>query len=272
MGVTSYIEVWDIAAARARSILTLPFRVEAPNWHPDGRSLMVNSDGALYHVPLDKPRLELIDTGGVGRLNNDHGFSPDGSQIIFSAHRGNGAEMFLMPARGGPPQLISPAAPSWFHGWHGDWLVYPAVRGQGPLDIYRMPAGGGAEQRLTGRQGHADGPDFAADGSRIYFNSDRGGHAQIWVMAADGGGQRQLWADANVNWFPHPSPCGRWLIWLAYPPLTQGHPADVPVQIGIGTPAGENRQMLTGFIGGQGTMNVPNWAPDGSAFAYIRYG
>jgi hypothetical protein len=29
--------------------------------------------------------------------------------------------------------------------------------------------------------------------------------------------------------------------------------------------------VIAAFNGGQGTMNVPNWAPDGSAFAYVRY-
>jgi Tol biopolymer transport system component len=28
---------------------------------------------------------------------------------------------------------------------------------------------------------------------------------------------------------------------------------------------------LLSFTGGQGTMNVPNWSPDGRAFAYMRY-
>jgi hypothetical protein len=25
------------------------------------------------------------------------------------------------------------------------------------------------------------------------------------------------------------------------------------------------------FVGGQGTINVPSWAPDCHAFAYVRY-
>jgi Tol biopolymer transport system component len=90
-------------------------------------------------------------------------------------------------------------------------------------------------------------------------------------MAADGSGQRKLFADDQVNWFPHPSPCGRHLVWLAYPPGTQGHPADLPVALVLGDPEGANRRRLIEFNGGQGTMNVPNWAPDGSAFAFVRY-
>jgi hypothetical protein len=30
-------------------------------------------------------------------------------------------------------------------------------------------------------------------------------------------------------------------------------------------------RRLVSFICGQGRMNVPNWAPDGHAFAFVRY-
>ena len=134
-----------------------------------------------------------------------------------------------------------------------------------------MPATGGAETRLTQDAGHSDGPDYSHDGRRIYWNCDRDGHAQIWVMRADGSDQRKLFDDGYVNWFPHPSPCGRHVIYLAYPPGTLGHPADLPVAICRANPDGSNRSRLIDLNGGQGTMNVPNWAPDGSAFAYVRY-
>ena len=90
-------------------------------------------------------------------------------------------------------------------------------------------------------------------------------------MATDGSGQRKLFADEYVNWFPHPSPCGRHLLYLAYPPGTLGHPADLPVALVLADPEGGNRRRVLEFNGGQGTINVPNWAPDGSAFAYVRY-
>ena len=35
---------------------------------------------------------------------------------------------------------------------------------------------------------------------------------------------------------------------------------------------GANRRTVAAFNGGQGSINVPCWAPDGSAFAYVRYG
>jgi len=215
-----------------------------------------------------------VDTGFATRCNNDHGISPDGKTIVISNHRDNGSEIFLLPSGGGDPQLISPEAPSWWHGWSPDGarLAYVAARGdRRVIDVYTIAVTGGAETRLTQGEGHCDGPDYSADGSRIYYNCDRDGHAQIWVMNADGSGQRKLFADDHVNWFPHPSPDGRHILYLAYPPGTLGHPADLPVALRLMDPDGSNRRQILTFTGGQGSINVPCWSPDGAAFAYVRY-
>ena len=74
-----------------------------------------------------------------------------------------------------------------------------------------------------------------------------------------------------VNWFPHPSPDGRHLLYLAYPPGTTGHPADLAVALVLADPEGGNRRRVLEFNGGQGTINVPSWAPDSKAFAFVRY-
>ena len=80
-----------------------------------------------------------------------------------------------------------------------------------------------------------------------------------------------MFGDDQVNWFPHPSPDGRHLVYLAYPPGTAGHPADLEVALVLCDPEGRDRRTVRRITGGQGTINVPSWAPDGSAFAYVRY-
>ncbi len=273
MTYRSSLEVYDLATRSVRVILQTDRLIEAPNWHPSGDWLLVNGDGLLWRVPLDVPQLEQIDTGSARQCNNDHGISPDGTQIVLSSHRDSGSEIFVMPVSGGEPRLVSPQAPSWWHGWSPDGarLAYVAARGSRVIDVYTQSADGGPEQRLTNGEGHCDGPDYSPDGSRIYYNCDRDGHAQIWVMAADGSGQRKLFADEYVNWFPHPSPDGRHVLYLAYPPGTEGHPRDLDVALCLMDPDGENRRRVLEFNGGQGTINVPCWAPDSRAFAYMRY-
>lgn len=270
----SFIETYDVTSGRVTAVLAVEGRIEAPNWGPSGDWLLVNGEGRLFRVPLDKPALVPVDTGAAVRCNNDHGISPDGATIILSSHHeGEGSQVYLVPVAGGEPVKVSPEAPSWWHGVSPDGrrLAYVAARGGSRVvDVYTLVPGQ-AEVRLTRGEGHCDGPDFSPDGSLIYYNCDRTGHAQIWVMSADGSGQRQLFEDGLVNWFPHPSPDGRQLLYLAYPAGTMGHPADLSVALVLCDPEGGNRRRVRKFTGGQGSINVPCWAPDGSAFAYVRY-
>ena len=271
----SSLEIYTIADGTCRVVLQSDATIEAPNWHPNGAGLLINSDGRLFRVPLVAPEMVLVDTGLATKCNNDHGISPDGKTIVLSSHHaGRGSEIYTMPVNGGEVRLISSDAPSWWHGWSPDGarLAYVAARGGSRvIDVYTMPVTGGEETRLTFGEGHCDGPDYSPDGALIYYNCDRGGHAQIWVMSADGSNQRQLFADDYVNWFPHPSPDGRHILYLAYPPGTQGHPADLSVALCLMNLDGTNRRRVIEMTGGQGSINVPCWAPDGSAFAYVRY-
>lgn len=270
----SIIETYEVASGVVREVLAVDGRIEAPNWDPSGATLLVNAGGRLFRVPLAEPALLPVDTGFADRCNNDHGISPDGTRIVLSHHRGQGSEIFTLPAAGGEPVPVTRHAPSWWHGWSPDGarLAYVAARGGSRVvDVYTIGVEGGEEQRLTYGEGHCDGPDYSADGARIYYNCDRGGHAQIWVMAVDGTGQRQVFEDDTVNWFPHPSPDGETLVYLAYPSGTTGHPADLPVALVLCDTEGRQRRVVRKFIGGQGTINVPSWAPDGRAFAYVRY-
>jgi hypothetical protein len=77
--------------------------------------------------------------------------------------------------------------------------------------------------------------------------------------------------DALVNWFPHPSPNGAHVLYLAYPAGTQGHPADLDVTLRLMPAGGGLTSDLCQLHGGQGTINVPCWAPDSQRFAFVRY-
>ncbi|MGW0203539.1 hypothetical protein [Nonomuraea sp. NPDC003201] len=61
-------------------------------------------------------------------------------------------------------------------------------------------------------------------------------------------------------------------MYLSYPPGTTGHPADLPVELRlVSVDAWQEPETLVALHGGQGTINVPSWAPDGSAFAFVDY-
>ena len=94
----------------------------------------------------------------------------------------------------------------------------------------------------------------------------------IWRMKSDGSSQEQITPGAEyVDWFPHPSPDGTWLIFLSYGKSVTGHPADKDVVLRIMPLAGGTPRVLATLFGGQGTINVPSWAPDSKSVAFVSY-
>ena len=140
------------------------------------------------------------------------------------------------------------------------------------FDIYTIATSGGEETRLTTAKGLDDGPDYSPDGRHIYFNSERTGTMKIWRMNADGTNQEQVTsAGDSADWFPHPSPDGKWLVFLSYDKTVTGHPADKDVVLRIMPLSGGTPRALATLFGGQGTINVPSWSPDSKYVAFVSY-
>ena len=149
---------------------------------------------------------------------------------------------------------------------------WPTAPRDGEFDVYTIPVEGGSETRLTTAPGLDDGPDFTPDGKQIYFNSTRSGLMKIWRMNADGTSQDQVTDDAEyVDWFPHPSPDGKWLVFVSYDKSITGHPADKDVVLRVMPLAGGKPRVLATLFGGQGTINVPSWSPDSKSVAFVSY-
>ena len=216
--VSSTLEIIDIKTLDRKIVYQTDELLEAPNWTRDGRSLIYNSKGLLYIIPADGGLPNLIPTDFATRINNDHGISPDGTQLVISDQTETGKSLiYTLPIAGGKPKKITPLGPSYWHGWSpdGKTLAYCAER-NGNFDIYTIPAEGGREERLTEAEGLDDGPDYAPDGKYIYFNSERSGTMQIWRMNLDGSGKEQLTTDKYNDWFAHPSPDGKWLVYISF--------------------------------------------------------
>jgi TolB protein len=271
----SRLELLDVASGHREIIYHTDAVFEAPNWTRDGKALIFNSQGRLYRFDLEKKTAALIDTGDVVRNNNDHVISFDGNMLAISSHTGkeNHSMVHTLPLGGGKPKRITPTGPSYLHGWSpdGKFLVYTGLR-NGDYDIYRIPVEGGDEIRLTTAPGLDDGPEYTPDGRYIYFNSVRSGHMQIWRMKPDGSDQEQLTDDEYNNWFPHISPDGKWVAFLTYL-VNEAEPSDHPparrVYLRMMPLDGGTPKVLAYLYGGQGTMNVPSWSPDGKRMAFV---
>ena len=279
--IGSHLELLDVASGRREIVLSSAPPFEAPNWTPDGRALVYNTSGAsegrgrLHRFDLATRVSSVIDTGFAIRNNNDHVLSFDGTMLGISDHSTDAHEstIYTLPASGGTPRRITSKTPSYLHGWSPDgrFLIYTGGR-NGEFDIYTIPSDGSApETRLTDSVGLDDGPEWSPDGRFIYFNSIRSGKMQIWRMRPDGSAAERITNDDYNNWFPHPSPDGRQLAFLSYggDVAPADHPYYKHVYIRLMPAEGGTPRVLAYVYGGQGTINVPSWSPDGKMLAFV---
>jgi hypothetical protein len=269
----STLETVAIASKDRRVVYHTRGLIEAPNWSPDGKFFVFNRQGRMYRLPREGGEPQVIETGFANHCNNDHGFSPDGTRLAISHHgQDRQSRVYLVPTTGGTPVEVTPAGPSYWHGWSpdGKTLTYCAER-SGNFDIYTMAGPGGKEVRLTTADGLDDGPDYSPDGQFIYFNSDRTGRMTIWRMRPDGSQQEQITDGDSNDWFPHPSPDGKWIVFLSYDKDVSGHPANQQVSLRLRPVTGGEVQVLAKLFGGQGTINVPSWSPDSKQLAFVSY-
>jgi Tol biopolymer transport system component len=290
--VESTLEVIEIAGGQygggnRRVVRHFNSKIEAPNWSRDGSYLLYNSGGLIYRIPVEGGEPSVVNTGPHQRNNNDHGISPDGTQLIISdqSQPDNISRIYLLPIEGSdsPREVVShPTARSYWHAWtpDGRTIAYtasrPDVMGHEDYDIWARDIAGGPERNLTSHMGLDDGPEYSPDGRYLYWNSVRSGHMAIWRADPDGANPQQLTFDtAYRDWFPHISPDGRWMVFLSFyadDVELSDHPPNRSVVLRVmPTDGSAPPRVLTRFFGGQGTINVPSWSPDSRHVAFVSY-
>jgi len=276
LALYSTLQAIEIAEAsrRADVVFTGRGRFQAPNWSRDGSSLIFNQDGRLYRIPIKGGAPQPIDTGKATDCTGSHGLSPDGTLLAITCNMPDnpGRRIYIVPSGGGTPRVLTEHPDSYFHSWSPDGRTIAFTRpSHGSGNIYSISVSGGPERALTSGSGISDDPDYSADGKYIYFNSDHSGSMQIWRMHSDGTLPEQVTFDSFKNWTPHPSPDGRSVVFISYDPSVTTHAANKDIALRILSVGDDRIRTLVHVVGGDGSMNVPNWSPDSKRLAFVSY-
>jgi TolB protein len=235
-----------VAGDRRHSEIPTGFATRLNNDHgisPDGRQLAVShaadehiTDPAqdwlassIYILPIEgSPTPVKITTKAPSFW---HGWSPDGTTLVYTALRDSAWDVYAIPVRGGEERRLT-TCPGLDDGTDyapdGRFVYYNSFC-SGSMQIWRMhPDGSGAEQ-LT-RDAYANWfPHPSPDGRWVVF----------LAYLEDQGAAH---------------PFGR----------------QVKLRL-MDVRDGSVRDLTAPFFGGQGTINVPSWSPDSRHVAFVAY-
>lgn len=276
--IGSRLEVMDVETGHRKVLHKTAHSIQAPNWTVDGEKLIYNSKGRLYEYLLKERIIKPLNSGFAVNNNNDHVLSFDGKLLGISNHNpedDNASTIYYMNASGdaSPKVVTKPGVGhSYLHGWTPDnsTMVFTANR-KNQFDIYSVDVKTGIETQLTNEATLDDGPEYSPDGKYIFFNSVRTGTMKLWRMDANGKNPLQLSFDEYNDWFPHISPDKKWIVFISFPKEIDPneHPFYQHCLLRIMPYEGGEPRIIGYVYGGQGTINVPSWSPDGKQIAFI---
>ena len=293
----SLLKLVDVDTWEERTVAAFEKIIEAPFFSFDGEIIYYNADdGKMYGFSIPDSTEQKLNIGKLSCCNNDHVLSPDTKTLGISnvsiecgAYR---SRVYSVNTETGESKRLTSGDIDFLHGWSADgeiaWCAYKNAdrneinRRRKPdgspayydVDIYTKRLPDGNETRLSYGTGYNDGPEFDPIDGSIWFNSTRDGLMQIYNMDRSGEKLRRVATTSHNDWFPHVSPDGQRIVFLAYQSneiQPYEHLPEFKVSIYIINRDGSQLQKVNEFYGGQGSMNVNSWSPDGKHFAYISY-
>ena len=193
---------------------------------PDGSSIAVragppdepNAERGVWLIPapLGGPPRKLVDRAGGLR------WSADGSRIVYMRPDPASGDAILVARSDGAEErvLVPPTRglhlhePAWSHD--GAWIYFNRGlmgNNDAPTEIWRVPSGGGAAERVVETQGVARDPLLTPDGRALVYAGDQsGGALNLWWRPLRGGRERRLTRGAGDYLAPRISRDGRRLV------------------------------------------------------------
>jgi eukaryotic-like serine/threonine-protein kinase len=270
--------LWTIPAGGGKPALVLRdnFLNWSPAWSPDGQYLYFASNRGgsmnLWRVPVDERSGRK--TGAPEAItapsewNGMPSLSRDGKHVLYatSENRANLERASLDPGklavgRLDPVTQGSRGIRSCGVSPDGQWIAFYTSIPQEDLFVVRLDGSG--LRQLTNDAFRDRYPRWSPDGSRLLFQSDRGGTYRIWSIQADGSGLEPVTrASEGTVSYPVASPDGRWLALIV--PGRGGALVDLALPL-------EQRQLVP-FppMGETGEFfDAVSWSPDGKWVAGV---
>ena len=189
-----------------------------PAWSPDGRRIAFTRGGSarskgsyldIYVINADGSGERKLTSGNGGRPV----WSPDGQKIAFTSRQprySRNFDIYIINADGSRRQQLARTSFDSVPAWSPDGRQITYTRG---YDMWLMNADGSGQRRLTSGAARDLAPSWSPDGRTIAFDRRVGrgriGNVgrkastfEVYVMSADGSGQRRLARGAGPLWSP----------------------------------------------------------------------
>ena len=271
--------VADADGSNERAVVSrsAPDFIGLPAWSPDGNSVACVY-GSTEAFDGSSPALGLttfqLSDGAERRVTQPRwtdvrqsSWLPDGSGLVVSAAEAelSPAQIWTVASSTGEVRRVTNDLNTYLGASvTADGSALVTVQTDRVPNVWVAAGGDAARARqITTGSGKFDGYyglSWAPDG-RVVYASMAGGGWDIWVMNADGTGQRQLTAGARSNYGPSVSADGRHVVFVS-------NRAGGPFNVWRMDADGGNPLRLTSGRG----ENFPHVTPDGRWVVYATYG
>ncbi|MEP6569814.1 MAG: protein kinase [Acidobacteriota bacterium] len=247
------------------------FSTMAAAWSPEGNVIACvyqNTTGGYYESVVGV----RVTDGTEAEITPQHWWQvgqvswlADGKGLIASAteEAGSMPQLWYLPYKGGSAKRITNDLNGYIDvSLTADSKTLASVRSDRLVNIWLATQAdpGNARQITSGteRDDGMRGISWTTDG-RIVYRSVAGGEPNVWIMRADGSGQRQLTLETNQNFDPVVSPDGRLIVW--------GSKSTGNTNLWRMDIDGGNAKQLTMGAGDY----FPDYSPDGKWILYTAY-
>lgn len=184
----------------------------------------------------------------------------NGGKVAYISFKAGNPAVFIKNIKTGRTIKLNLPGPADYVNWapDGDKLAVALTPDHYNTEIYTVNQNGGDLKQLTFNGGINTSPSFSPHGNRIVFLSDRGGSPQIYIMNADGSGQRRIsYNIGSYNTSPAWSPDGKK---IAFDRFVGG-----ALQVCIMNPDGSGERQITDT---PYSAQHPSWTSDSKIITF----